>query len=455
MADDLTADKKEYELSPDEATSFEDMPEAAGFFNRKKVLMSICIAFAVIILGGVLFNTARKKNTSDDESRSRAAGTPSEFLKTERDRRMAGESAAGVPLAQAENGADFETAPSAPAAALPEVTAYNAGSRDGGVYSGNAPAQSSGYSGGGGGAGGGGVPVTANRSPLRPQLEGSLQGAQGAYQEQYAAQTQAQAANRAAAAGGGPVGGPLGAPSTMINIPAGSQGDYILQNNQSDKKEFYNSSGTGAAIAGGYFLGDNALWPGVIIPAVLETAINTDLPGNIIARVTQNIYGSLDGGKLLIPQGTILVAKYNSSVSYAQHRVQIVWDALIRPDGFYLELEGMNGVDKKGMSGQEAIYHENWFEYLKAAGIITMFSVANSKMASEAAKYSTEDTAEGIVQGNAEFVNNIGSNIVGKAMNIQPTLTVPNGEVLNIMLNKTVYLPPVSDYPVTEKYIRK
>jgi type IV secretion system protein VirB10 len=120
---------------------------------------------------------------------------------------------------------------------------------------------------------------------------------------------------------------------------------------------------------------------------VLETAVNTDLPGNVLARVSQNVYDSRTGKNLLIPQGSVLVAKYNSSVSYAQHRVQIVWDLLIRPDGYQVELQGMNGVDSEGMSGLPAEFHENWFEYLKAAGIITMFSVANSKMAEEAAKY--------------------------------------------------------------------
>jgi type IV secretion system protein VirB10 len=185
----------------------------------------------------------------------------------------------------------------------------------------------------------------------------------------------------------------------------------------------------------------------------METAVNTDLPGNVLARVTQNIYDSRTGRALLIPQGTILVAKYNSSVSYAQHRVQIVWDTLIRPDGFYLELEGMNNVDKAGMSGQTAEYHENWFEYLKAAGIVTLFSVANSAMAETAAKYSSNTAAAGITQANSDIVNQLGGNIVNRAMNIQPTLTVENGTVINIMLNKNLYLPPVDGYPVTRKYI--
>jgi type IV secretion system protein VirB10 len=173
-----------------------------------------------------------------------------------------------------------------------------------------------------------------------------------------------------------------------------------------------------------------------------------------LARVTENVYDSKSGQNLLIPQGTILVARYNSSVSYAQHRVQIVWDTLIRPDGFLLELQGANGVDRKGMAGLEAEYHENWFEYLKAAGIIAAFSIANSRMTEAVAEYASDSAASAAAQGNAEFVNQMGGNIVNRAMNIQPTLTVDNGTVINIMLNQTVSLPPIAPYPVTQRYIK-
>jgi type IV secretory pathway VirB10-like protein len=203
----------------------------------------------------------------------------------------------------------------------------------------------------------------------------------------------------------------------------------------------------------GALLGDNSLWIGTIIPGILITAINTDLPGNVLARVTANIYDSKTGKKLLIPQGSILSAQYNSSVSYAQSRVQIVWDTLIRPDGYLINLDSQNGVDEKGMSGQGAKYHENWFEYVKAAGLINVFSVANAKMTESAAKYATDETAASMAQANSEFVNELGSNFVGRAMNIQPTLTVDGGTSINIMLNKTLYLSPVDDHSVTGKYI--
>jgi type IV secretion system protein VirB10 len=234
---------------------------------------------------------------------------------------------------------------------------------------------------------------------------------------------------------------------------AGQASEYTSQNDQNNKQTFYDSSNNGGTAANGRFLGENAIWIGTVIPGILETAINTDLPGNVIARVTQNIYDSQTGSKLLIPQGTILIARYNSSVSYSQNRVQIVWDTVIRPDGFQIDLDGANGVDRAGMSGQSGTVNENWFEYLKAAGIIAMFSVATSKMTESAAALAAEETASNIAASSSEVVNQLGGNIISRALNIQPTLTVDNGTLINIMLNKTLYLPSAGGSPVTQKYV--
>jgi type IV secretion system protein VirB10 len=230
-----------------------------------------------------------------------------------------------------------------------------------------------------------------------------------------------------------------GLPAAYSGAPASRQSAQAAA--QTNREQFY-GAGYGGASRGGYYIGEDTLWIGTIIPAVLVTGINTDLPGEVIGRVTENIYDSRTGQHLLIPQGTVLAARYNSSISYAQHRVQIVWDELIRPDGYMLELEGMNAVDKEGASGQEAAYHENWFEYLKAAGIITLFTLANTRVTEDAAKYST--TAAGnVAQANGQIVNQLGGNIIDRALDIQPTLTVDSGTRINIMLNKNIYLPEV------------
>jgi type IV secretory pathway VirB10-like protein len=82
-----------------------------------------------------------------------------------------------------------------------------------------------------------------------------------------------------------------------------------------------------------------------------------------------------------------------------------------------------------------------------------MFSVANARMAEEAAKYGTNETAAAVVSQGSQFMNELGGSVIGRAMNVKPTLTVPGGEKINVMLNKNVYLPPMENIPVTQKYI--
>ena len=196
------------------------------------------------------------------------------------------------------------------------------------------------------------------------------------------------------------------------------------------------------------------MWIGTIIPGVLVTAINTDLPGQILARVTRNVYDSRTGRALLIPQGTVMVARYNSSVSFAQRRVQIVWDTLIRPDGFMVDLGGMGGVDAEGMSGQAARYHGNWFEYIRAAAVVTVFAMAGSTMAETAARYS-DSAAAAAAESGSEMVNRVGGSMIDRLMDIRPTLTVASGTHVNIMVNRTIRLPPAAYLPVTERFVRR
>jgi type IV secretion system protein VirB10 len=391
-----TSENKKYE----NAAELTGLPgggkDGPGWFSRRNVMLVICFALVFIVMFGFVFNINKSKKKKDDDATGRAARTPKEFLNSELENSLS---------AKPETGEVSELTFEPESTGLPEVTPVSyTEMRTTELRRGDVPARAeapppspsaygnNGSGSSGGSSGGGGYrapPFTANRSSLVPPVEGSLfpgngaarQASSGTYAEKYpymepGANYPAMPAYPASGAMGG----------AMSGMGLQGQDPYAAQNNQADKKAFYDSGYASGGITGAY-IGDDSLWVGTIIPAVLETAVNTDLPGNILARVSQNVYDSRSGVKLLIPQGSILVAKYNSSVSYAQHRVQIVWDLLIRPDGYQVELQGMNGVDSEGMSGLPAEYHENWFEYLKAAGIITMFTVANSKMAEEAAKY--------------------------------------------------------------------
>jgi type IV secretory pathway VirB10-like protein len=469
----------QYELTAEDATSFSGAP---AWFDRKKVIMVITGALVVIVLLGLIFSNSNSKKKQTATDAAWAANVPKDFLQRELERALANASPADrseIDKLTADYNAgliseeeylrrllelqDKATNPTTDQYGLPLVT--STGGRT------PAPEAQIQY-----------VPQqqqqqqqqTAQRqpqpqlSPLVPKVEGSLfgsQAAQGAmdpysafsnqaanpYADPYTAALmgQVEAANQRQAEAANSYASLLG----RAGLSGLSQPDlYAAQNDQAGKNSFYNSAVSGGAIAGNFLQG-NILWIGTIIPAVLETAINTDLPGNVIARVTENIYDSQTGKNILIPQGTILIARYNSSVSYQQHRVQVVWDVLIRPDGYQIELEGMNGVDPRGIAGLKAVYHENWFEYVKAAGIISLFSLINSKMVEQVAKYGSDQMAEGVITSNAEFIKEIGGNFISRALNIQPTLTIDNGEKINVMLNKNIYLPSFRNFEVKQRYV--
>jgi len=437
----IPEEEPKYEMTPEEATNLGGPP---GMFNRKKVMIFICIALAVFVMLGVIINTVKtsKKSNSAANDEFAASRSNSSFLASLRD------------SALRDNGRRVDADPGQPEDVMPVEEPFLP------PVSFNKPDES---------ASAGSPPAPVYQPPperQQPPVPSSTQQSDSHFRSSLVPQVQGSLFSRnAAAQQGGQNSSSAGSPQQ-----ASPYDDYLNQlnsrisgyqnpetparNNQQNSQNFYESSNPSGAVYEGRFLGENALWLGTVIPGILETAVNTDLPGHVLARVTQNIYDSQTGKCLLIPQGTLLVARYNDSVSYAQSRIQIIWDTLIRPDGFQIDLDGANGVDRAGMAGQEADYHENWFEYVKAAGIITLFSYANAKFVEIANKYSkSSETASNIAEANQQFFNQLGSTLISRAMSIQPTLTVDNGTLINIMLNKTLYLPSVAGFPPAKKYV--
>ncbi|MGH7083772.1 MAG: TrbI/VirB10 family protein, partial [Acetobacteraceae bacterium] len=117
---------------------------------------------------------------------------------------------------------------------------------------------------------------------------------------------------------------------------------------------------------------------GTIVPAALITAVNSDLPGDVIAQVTENVYDTATGHYLLIPQGTRLYGRYDSLISFAQSRALIVWNRLILPNGNSIDLHGMIGTDATGASGlNDQVNAHNW-ALIASLGTATLLSFAPS-----------------------------------------------------------------------------
>ena len=119
------------------------------------------------------------------------------------------------------------------------------------------------------------------------------------------------------------------------------------------------------------------LQAGNVIPASLITGIRSDLPGQITAQVTENVYDSPTGRFLLIPQGARLIGIYDSQVAFGQSRVLLVWTRLIMPNGRSIVLERQPGADTAGYAGLEDEVDNHWGALFKAALLSTLLGVGS------------------------------------------------------------------------------
>jgi type IV secretion system protein VirB10 len=193
------------------------------------------------------------------------------------------------------------------------------------------------------------------------------------------------------------------------------------------------------------------IFAGTIIPAALETRINTDLPGDVLAMVAENVYDSVSGKNLLIPQGSKLLAKYSSNISFGQNRVQVAWQRLIRPDGLSLQLANMNGVDPQGMSGYAGYVDQHWWEYAKGIGLMALFSIIDGQLQysmKTANSQGVSDIANSVTAG----IDQVGTQFTANAMNIQPTITVNQGAKVQVFVNSDIIMPPANQKSVSKKY---
>lgn len=220
---------------------------------------------------------------------------------------------------------------------------------------------------------------------------------------------------------------------------------------QQNKEEFY-ANGIGTA-GSGQFMSYNSLWDGTIISGALVTAINTDNPGVVIARVTENVYSSYDHSFLLIPEGSLLYATYNSSVSYGQNKVQVAWNLLIRPDGYRISLGNMNGVSPQGYSGYEGSVSNHPFETLKALGMIAVYSILQTEITNDINKSNNQYIQNSMSDVYAE-ASKLGNKMIDRALDIKPTITIKAGTEIKLITNTPLELPPVEINQPTKKYTR-
>lgn len=178
---------------------------------------------------------------------------------------------------------------------------------------------------------------------------------------------------------------------------------------------------------------------GTIIPATLISAINSDLPGQVIASVSQNVYDSRSGTHLLIPQGSRLYGIYNSDIAYGQSRVMLAWDRINFPDGTTLNLENMGGMDTQGYAGfEDEVDHHYW----KIFGNAFLLGMISGGAQAGVSNNSDSDTPSAIADGVTQQFAQTGSSLIQKNLDVQPRIEIRNGYRFNVMVNKDVELSP-------------
>ncbi len=274
------------------------------------------------------------------------------------------------------------------------------------------------------------APADTDEAKLAARAREGGFGFSGAGESPAAGATNGSGIERFAGVGGFPV----------TASPVLPKGDRDADNRQDDKLEFLERNRTAR-----WDLKDRlhspvspyTIFSGTVIQGVLLTGIDSDLPGQIEGQISQNIYDSVVGKHLILPQGTKLIGAYDSRISFGQLRVLVVWTRLIRPDGSSIDLEGMPGVDLSGYAGLTGSVDRH---IARLMGAVLLGSLIQAGAA--AGTSYTDPTFAGLArQGAGQGVNEATQQIVRKELQLQPTIRVAPGARFAVFTTKDLNLP--------------
>lgn len=183
---------------------------------------------------------------------------------------------------------------------------------------------------------------------------------------------------------------------------------------------------------------------GAVIPGVMVTGINSDLPGNIIAQVSQNVWDTATGRQLLIPQGAKLFGTYDSRVIYGQERVLVAWNRLVFPDGSAITLGAMPGADMGGNAGYTDEVDNHYLRIFGSAVLMSMITggmsysmdALNPSGSSDQATNSAPTLQDEMGAALAAQLGQATLQLLQKNLNIKPTLEIRAGYQFNVIVTK-------------------
>jgi type IV secretion system protein VirB10 len=235
----------------------------------------------------------------------------------------------------------------------------------------------------------------------------------------------------------------------------GREDETFAQNGQGAKSAFLNAPTDQRIYASGRLqapVSPNQVMAGTIIPAAMVTGLNSDLPGQAIATVTEPVYDTVSGRTLLIPQGSRLLGTYDAQVAFGQSRVLLVWTRLVMPDGSSITLDRLPAADTRGFAGLEDETDNHWGRLIAGAALSTLLGVGAELGTGNRGSIDGDDGTTVVVAAGRsaqESVNQVGQQITRRNLNIQPTLTVRPGFPVRVIVNKDLVLRPYGARPRT------
>ncbi|WP_245286597.1 TrbI/VirB10 family protein [Bradyrhizobium sp. ARR65] len=190
-----------------------------------------------------------------------------------------------------------------------------------------------------------------------------------------------------------------------------------------------------------------AVMAGSIIPASLITGLNSDLPGATIAQVTENVYDTVTGEHLLVPQGTRLVGKYDSVVAFGQKRALVVWSRLILPNGNSIVIENLPATDVSGYAGLEDEVDFHTWQLLKGVALATLIGVGSQLSIGN----DESDLIKALRESTEQTTNRAGQRVVERELDVQPTITVRPGWPLRVIVSKDLALKAYQEVQTAAK----
>jgi type IV secretion system protein VirB10 len=180
------------------------------------------------------------------------------------------------------------------------------------------------------------------------------------------------------------------------------------------------------------------LMAGTVIAASLLTGLNSDLPGFVLAQVTEPVYDTVTGRHLLIPQGSRLIGAYDARVSFGQNRALLVWQRIIRPDGSSLVIDNLPATDQGGGAGLSDSVDYHTGRLAGGIALATLLNIGNALSLDGG----EGPLAKALRGGFGQTTSRAADQIVERQLNVQPTLTIRPGWPLRVIVHKDLVLAP-------------